>query len=175
MRWWLLAPIVLIAIGVAMLATSRATASCPQSWEGAQRVEISRDSANAYIRLDAFHLCAVSGSALLDYMPHPVTFPASAETHPLSVTLHVSSTPDDLRDALYTCVVVRHGTDTWTARPQNLGINSPQGDAGVSDRIASAAGPEWPAGDQIDMEAWLQIGSQRFVVDFPPSALVAGG
>jgi hypothetical protein len=175
MRWWLAAPIVLIAIGVAMIAITRATEACPASWEGAQRVEISRDSATAYIRMDAFHLYAVSGSALLDYMPHPVTFLSSADMHPLSVTLHISGTREDLRDALYTCVVVHHGADTWTTRPQNLDINSPQGVAGPSDRIASAVGPEWPAGDQIDMEAWLQVGTQRFVVVFPPFALFKGG
>jgi hypothetical protein len=176
----LVVALLVVGLGTLVLAGSRLPETCPLSWDGAERItKPERD--NAYIRVDAYHLYGVGGQALLDYMPTVESGPLrrlGPVPHPLVVTLGISAgTRGDLESAEFTCVRVTHGGETWSRRPQNYGIESPQWDLpGPSGRLAAAgSGPEWPAGDEIRMEAWLAIGTRHYIVEFPPFVLMKGG
>jgi hypothetical protein len=172
--------ILVLGLGTIAIAFSRLPERCPLSWDGAERIEMPAGGSTAYIRVDPLHVYSVSGSAMLNYMPTVDSGPLTRLgpiPHPLSVVLGVGSGfRSDLEDAHFTCVRVTHGDELWTSRPQNYDIQSPQWDLpGPSGRMAGTGGPEWPAGDQIQMEAWLQIGARRVVLVFPPFALMKGG
>jgi hypothetical protein len=171
--------ILVVGLGAIALAASRIPEICPLDWSGAQRVDVTNPYSSADLIVNG-RTFRVGGSALLDYMPRGFSGPLvrlGPAPHPLNVNLSVSGpTRADLEGAAVTCVRATHGAESWSRRPQNYEIQSPQWDApGDSWRNASAQeGPDWPAGDAIGLEAWVIIAGHRFVLVYAPFELMKG-
>ena len=171
--------ILVLGIGTLLLAFTRIPHMCPFGFTTAERLAVPPNSA-AIVSIHGRYWQA-GGSAMLDYMPRfgpgPM-FDMRREAHPLNVVLSVSArTRAEAERATFSCVRLRHGDETWSLRPTNYRVESPQWDLpGESWRLATAlGGPEWPAGDMITMEAWLVVDGERYVLEFPPFALARGG
>ncbi len=172
--------LVVVGAGVVLLALAGVPDRCPPvGWDGATRVAV-RASGPAEISA-AGTTYRVGGRALLGYGLGTDTAPLvrlGPLPHPLEVTLDVAApTRRDVGLAAFACVRLTRGRDVWTRRAVNSEIRSPQWSLpGDSWRVASAGGgPEWPAGEPIEMEAWLAIDGRPFVLVFEPFALGKGG
>ena len=123
----------------------------------------------------------VSASAMLDYMPH--SGPPSG--HPLSVVAHIGAiSREALGGPQFTCVRVTHGDEVWARRPTTYEVTTladgyppgaPSPVPNPAGRMgARGDGPEWPAGDLIGLEVWIDVGGHHYVFVAPPFPLMKG-
>ena len=167
-----------IVLAVAAIFVTRADASCPSNWGDAQRIEMTNSAASFTLEGTRYD---VSASAMLDYMPH--SGPPSG--HPLSVVAHIGAiSREALGGPQFTCVRVTHGDEVWARRPTTYEVTTladgyppgaPSPVPNPAGRMgARGDGPEWPAGDLIGLEVWIDVGGHHYVFVAPPFPLMKG-
>ena len=157
-----------VLAGLIVVGLVRGSTGCPSRWDDAQRVDVSPID-QTYIRIDPLHVYSLGGSAILDYSLN------ARSDHPLSVTVGVGGSRENLADVEFTCVHVTHRDEILTVRPRDGGIESAYTDGLPSGRSAFVNGPGWPPGDTITVDAWLRIGQRHYVVVLPEMTLGRGG
>ncbi|HYU82281.1 MAG TPA: hypothetical protein VFA31_06030 [Candidatus Polarisedimenticolia bacterium] len=177
--------VALAVVGTA-LVVAQPWNSCPQDWGNAARLHLGNSGGHVVLDGRDFQ---VGGGALLDYMPRVVTSPldqARAGRHPLSINASIGAiSRDALGDPVFTCFRVTRGNEVWARRPTSYGIQTmadgyppgaPSPIPNSAWRMASLNdGPEWPDGDQIELELWATVGGRNYVFVLPPFALMRGG
>jgi hypothetical protein len=173
--------VLVLGFGTLLLAASRLPEACPFELIPAQKVEIATPFGSADLQVDGRGYRVGGSGAMLDYMPRVDSGPLARlgpQPHPMGTTMSISAlTRGDLENVAFTCVRATRGAEVWARRPSNYDIQSPQWDApGESWRMAAAnGGPEWPAGDPVALEISVVIRGHRFVLAYPPVALLKGG
>ena len=187
-RWVVLAVVMLTLIGGAF-AIVQPWSGCPSDWTDASRIELPSSAGDVMLDGKPFR---VGGHALLDDMPRIVDTPLErlryqmrGERHPLGITASISAPSRmTLGEPVFTCFRVTRDGAAWASRPtthgvQQLSDGDPPGAQPRANndawRMASATdGPEWQAGDRIDLELWARVNGRHYIFVVPPFELMKG-
>lgn len=163
---------------------------CSSNWSDATRVDVLGSSADVTVSGTVYRIGA---SALLDYMPRDFSTPLElwvyqllhGERHGLSVTASVEAiSRAALGNPEFVCFRATHGGEIWARHPttyatQTMADGHPPGAPSPVPnqawRQASASdGPEWPAGEAVGLEVWVDLNGYHYTFVFSPFPLGKG-
>lgn len=170
-RWVLvLAALGLFSVTFVVVATAQTI--CPPDWSGAQRIRLANNDQTALG--DPPVAYRVHLSIGRDFAPKVV--PRIGSQHPLVAVLSIqAATPAEMAGVTVSCIHVTRDAESWSRRPRTYAVTtSPGNPAAGAWRVWDADGPEWEVGENVDVEIWLEVGGQRYLVALGPFTIYKG-